>query len=100
MFTTGQTQQYVLASVQSKLTALRSALDAVAQEYKWSSGVAASDLVTLGFTEADASAILSAVADANALSDYWNVGHPTQGSYPQPQSDYVFGQSAANVIGP
>lgn len=100
MFTTGQTQANVLASVQSKLVALRSALDAVAQEYKWSSGVAVSDLVALGFTTADANSILSAVADSNALADYYNSGHPTQGSYPQPTSSYIFGASAAAVIGP
>lgn len=102
MFTTGQTQQNVLATVVSKLTALRSALDAVAQEYKWSSGVAASDLVTLGFTSADANAILSAINDANALSDYYNVGRPTAPAYEnmQPAQDYVYGTSSAAVIGP
>lgn len=100
MFTTGQTQANVLASVQSKLVALRSALDALSSEYKWSSGVAAADLVTLGFTESDANSILSAIADSNALADYYAVGHPTQGNYPQPASDYVFGASAATVIGP
>jgi hypothetical protein len=72
----------------------------VADSYKSTSGIAAADLVTLGFTSADASAILSAVADANAMNDYWTQGHPVSGNYPQPASNYVFGTSAAQVLGP
>lgn len=100
MFTTGQTQANVLATVQSNLVQLRTALDRVAQQYKWAAGVAAADLVALGFTESDANAVLSACADAAALSDYYNVGAPQHGSYPQPASAYAYGTSQATVLGP
>jgi hypothetical protein len=93
------TQAIVTQRVQAKLSALRAALNDVADEYKWSSGVAAADLVALGFAQADASAILSAVADAHALALIYETGLPP-GTYPQPPSAYVYEASQAAVLGP
>lgn len=99
MFTTGQTKENVLATVISNLTQLRSALARVQQENQWAAGVQASDLVTLGFTEADATVILGACADADALAGYWNTGTPPP-QYPQPATDYAYNTFAKQLLGP
>jgi len=99
LFTTGQTKENVLATVISNLTALRSALARVQQENQWAAGVQVSDLVALGFTSADATVILGACADSDALAAYWNTGAPPA-QYPQPASDYAFNTFAKQLLGP
>jgi hypothetical protein len=95
----GITQDIVTQRVQATLGALRAALSDVADEYNWTSGVAATDLEALGFTSDGANAILSAVADANALAQIYSTGLPP-GTYPQPASAYVYEASQAAVLGP
>jgi hypothetical protein len=57
------------------------------------------NLTGIGMASGDADAILSALADANALSSYYNTGLPP-GTYPQPGSAYVYGASQRIVLGP
>ena len=98
MFQAGQSQQQFLNSIQFKLSSLRRCLEDIADSYAATSGIAATDLETsLSFNAADAAAILSAVADANAMYEYWTQGHPIHGSYPQPSSNYIFGASSAQT---
>lgn len=99
MFTAGITQQAVLGNVQSRLFALRNDLEAVRDLYNWSAAITASDLQGLGFTSSDANAILSAIADANAVAQLYATGLPPE-SYPQPASTYVYATSQQSVIGP
>lgn len=91
--------QTVIASVQQGLIIIRNAMNVADNLYEWSSGVAPSDLTGIGMASGDADAILSAIADANALSLYYNTGLPP-GSYPQPASAYAYGASQRIVIGP
>lgn len=93
------TQAVVTQRVQAKLGALRDALNDVADEYKWTSGVSANDLVAIGFSSADANAILSAVADAHAVALIYETGLPPA-TYPQPASAYPYEASQAAVLGP
>jgi primosomal protein N'' len=99
VFTTGQNVQNVLQNVTQTLNQLRAALEQAQNTYKWTSGLQVSDLVTLGFTTADAQSILSACADANALASFYNTGLPP-GTYPQPPSAYIYGASVATILGP
>lgn len=99
MFANGFTQGQMLNSIQGKLMDLRRALSAVQQLESWASGVAAADLEALGFNNADAEMLLSAIADAAALATIYNTGLPPL-TYPQPATDYVYGASQAQVIGP
>lgn len=85
--------------VTQKLSALRAALDDVADLYQWTSGLVDTDLTGIGFASADADDILSAVADANGLAQIGATGLPP-GSYPQPASAYVYEASWARIIGP
>jgi hypothetical protein len=92
-------QQAVLA-----LTQFRNGINAVEDAYKWSSGVSEADLMAqppdgLGMSQANADALLSALADAHAVAEYFNTGLPP-GTYPQPPSGYVYGASVRRVIGP
>ena len=95
----GITQAYVTNNAQSKLAALRNALDDAENFYLWLSAYSASDLETLGFSATDANDILSAATDANALVQLYRTGLPP-GSYPQPGSAYVYAASQRIVIGP
>lgn len=95
----GITAVIVTQRVQSKLGALRDALNDVADEYRWTSGVSAGDLEGIGFSAAGANAVLSAVADANAVAQIYETGLPP-GSYPQPASAYPYEASQAIVLGP
>jgi len=52
-----------------------------------------------GLSAADALTYLSAVADAAAVASIYSTGQPP-GTYPQPASDYVYGATSAQVIGP
>jgi hypothetical protein len=83
MFTTGLNQGMMLASIQNKLTTLRSALNDVADLQGWAAGVSATDLETnLSINAADAAAILSAISDAAALSSIYQTGQ-APATYPQ-----------------
>jgi hypothetical protein len=95
----GITQAYVTNNAQSKLAALRNALDDAENFYLWLSAYSQADLVNLGFSSADAQAILSAAADANALVQLYRTGLPP-GTYPQPASAYVYATSQRVIIGP
>jgi len=89
----------VAGNVTQRLLALRNALDAVQDLYGWSSGISLADLEAIGFSAADASSLLSAVADAHALAEIYSTGLPP-GTYPQPASAYVYAASQRQVIGP
>ena len=91
----GITQAYVTNNAQAKLLALRRALEDVADFRQWLSAYSSSDLVALGFTQADADAVLSAFADANELAVLYNGGG--LGSYTLP---YNFSASQRIIIGP
>lgn len=95
----GITQAQVTQAVTSKLIALRTALNDVADLHEWTSGLSEADLMNIGFAQADADAILSAVADASAVAQIYTTGLPP-GTYPQPASAYVYEASQAGVIGP
>lgn len=99
MFSNGFTQAQTLTMIQGKLIQLRNSLDAVRDLYGWSSGVAASDLVTLGFSSTDAATLLAAIADANAVAQVYATGLPPS-TYPQPASAYVYAATQRQVIGP
>lgn len=83
----------------NRLSNLRTALHAVADLYAWSSSLATPDLASIGFNSADAQALQSALADANALAQIYLTGLPPQ-SYPQPAQAYVYAASQRIVIGP
>lgn len=98
--TTGLSQAQVQALIIAKLLAHRNALDAIMDLYRWTSGLAASDLATAaGLSTADANAYLAAVADANAEASLHFNGLPP-GTYPQPPVSYPYGASQAQVTGP
>jgi hypothetical protein len=99
MFDSGFSRLQILNNVQSKLVQLRAALEAVNDLYGWASGVSSADLVGIGFSQADANALLSAIADARAEYLIRTTGLPP-GTYPQPASAYVYGASQNQVIGP
>lgn len=89
----------IAGNVAQRLLNLRNALDAVQDLYGWSSGLSAADLEAVGFSAADASTLLSAVADAHALAQIYSTGLPP-GTYPQPSSAYVYAATQRQVIGP
>lgn len=95
IYSAGITQAYVNNNVQTKLLALRQALNNVNDLYLWLSAYAQSDLVTLGFTSADAQDILNAVADAHELYVLFTGGG--LGTYTLP---YNFSASQRIVVGP
>ena len=100
MFTGGLTQQGMTAQVQAKMTALREALNDAMDLHNWLAAFAAADLVTaFGYSTADASAILSAVADASALCQVYLSGQAPS-SYPQVTGPYVYATSIRAIIGP
>lgn len=90
------TEAEVLANAVRTLLNLRAALEAAADLYGWTSGNSAADLATLGMDAGTAAALLSAVADANALQVLYDTGS-LPGSYTLP---YVFGASQRRLIGP
>lgn len=91
----GITQAYVVNNAQAKLQALRRALEDVQDFHQWLAAYADTDLVALGFTQADADAVLSAFADASELATLYNGGG--LGAYTLP---YNFSASQRIVIGP
>jgi hypothetical protein len=87
-----------------KLVALRAALRDVNDLYAWTSSASLADLEAVppagpGLIAADATMILTGLADANALWQFYATGLPPA-SYPQPPSAYVYGASQRAVIGP
>lgn len=94
MFNYQLTQAQVLNNVQVILRNLRTALEQAEDLYGWSSGIAASDLETLGFDAGDAQDILNAIADANSLAGLYN-GGSFSGTLP-----YNFSASQRTVLGP
>jgi hypothetical protein len=86
-------------TVTAKLKALQAALDNITDLYGWSSTVAAGDLENLGMNSTDASTLLSACADANAVAQIYETGLPPS-SYPQPASAYVYAATQRQVMGP
>jgi hypothetical protein len=88
----------VANGVTQVLVNLRNALDAAADLYQWSSGIAAADLESLGFSADDASDILGAIADANAVNQIYTTGQPPS-SYPQASSAYIYEESQARIWG-
>lgn len=91
----GISQAYVTNNAQAKLSALRRALEDAADMHQWLAAYSSADLVTLGFTQADADQILAALADANELHVLYNGG--ALGTYTLP---YNFSASQRIVIGP
>lgn len=95
IYSAGITQAYVNNNVQTKLAALRQALNNVNDLYLWMSAYAQADLVALGFSAADAAAIFSAVSDARELYVLFTGGG--LGTYTLP---YNFSASQRIVVGP
>jgi hypothetical protein len=91
----GISQAYVTNNAQAKLLALRRALEDVTDFHSWLAAYSSADLVALGFTAADAGAILSAFADASELATLYNGG--ALGSYTLP---YNFSASQRVITGP
>ena len=91
----GITQAYVTNNAQAKLLALRRALEDCANFYEWLSAYASADLVNLGFTQADADAILAAFADAH--EEYVLHTGGGLGTYTIP---YNFSASQNKIVGP
>jgi hypothetical protein len=89
------TQLNISSGAQSRLMALRDALEGVADFYSWLSIYAVPDLVAVGFAQADAQAIFNAAADANELHTLYIGG--ALGTYTLP---YNFSASQRVVIGP
>jgi hypothetical protein len=97
---TGLSPQQIQALIQQRLLALRVAYNSIIDLYRWTSGLAASDLATAaGLSTGDAGTYLSAVSDAYAEAQIHYSGLPPL-SYPQPSSDYIYSTSQSQVIGP
>ena len=95
---TGISQGQALALVLSKLLALRNALTDIKDLAKWSAAITSTDMATAtGYTTADAGALQTAIADANAIAQIYDTGLPP-GTYPQPSSAYVYGASQRLAI--
>lgn len=100
MFDTGLSKAQILSSIQGKLNNLRAALNDVDDLHTWSSGISAADLIAVGFSSGDANALLSAMADANAMTQIYRTGQPPSVGYPQASSAYIYEASQSQVIGP
>ena len=85
----------VSGSVVSALKLLRAAYNAVDDVYGWTSGISAADLEAIGFTAADATALLTAMNDAHAEHAF-RVGTPVT-TYP---ANYNYQASQDAFIGP
>lgn len=100
MFATGINTQQVVARIQAKLMTLRNSLEDARDLQKWAAAVTQEDIeMAAGLSAEDAATLLSAIADASALADFYDTGLPPS-TYPQPASAYVYGQSQRAVIGP
>lgn len=89
----------VTGLIQQKLIAVREALRDVNELYKWTSGLAATDLSAVStYSATDAPGVLAAVKDANELAQlYSNALTAAIDGYPV---GYILGTSIAQVIGP
>jgi hypothetical protein len=92
----GQINQRVVAILLNVRVALQQAADLQG----WAAGVSLADLEASGFSPADSAALLSAIADAGAVAQFYNTGLPPS-TYPQPAgAPYVYAASQRQVIGP
>lgn len=100
-FPAGITQQYIVNNAQAKLRALRQAIHDVQDLYAWLSAYAATDLeaAPISMDAASATALLSAIADANAVGQVYLTGQ-APGSYPQVTGPYVYVNSQRVIMGP
>lgn len=100
-FPAGITEAYVVNNAQAKLAALRKALHDVQDFYSWLSAYAATDLeaAPISMDAPSATALFSAMADANALSQIYLTGQ-APGTYPQVTSPYVYASSQRVIMGP
>jgi hypothetical protein len=97
----GVTQQQVLGNVQQGLMQLRAALAGIKNLHGYTSALSAADLEGIGFSPADANAILSAMADAYVFVELYEDGTiPPSYGYTIPQAPYIFSNSQRSVIGP
>lgn len=78
MFTSGVTEGSVLNDVQNAFIALRNATERITELQNWSAGVAVGDLVALGFTNADATAILSGITESGQTVTTYNANSTFQ----------------------
>jgi len=96
MFNAQYTQPgQLIGQVQQGLMAMRAAMAAVSDMYAWSSGVSSAELVACGLPQADADALLSAIADAHGIAMIFNTGSDPR----NPPANYVYGASVRRVIG-
>jgi hypothetical protein len=72
MFAAGNTLNSVLTITQSKFSNLRQAVAEIQALGAWANGVAVADLVGLGFSNADANTILSAITESQASVTAYN----------------------------
>lgn len=93
------TAAVVAGQITQALKNHRAALEVLNDLFAWSSGLSAADLQGIGFSAADATALLSALNDAHAEYLIHTTGLPP-GTYPQPASAYVYQASQTQVIGP
>ena len=88
----------VQGNIQAQLANHQRALEALNDTYTWLSAYSASDLVALGYSSADATATLNAVADAHAEYLIHTTGQ-APGSYPQVTGPYNYSTSQHVIVG-
>jgi len=102
-FIAGITEQSVINNAQTKLTALRNALRDCHDFRQWLTAYSSADLqaAPINMDAASATALFSALADADALYQLYTTGALTSppSGYTTPGT-YVFGASQRVVIGP
>lgn len=100
-FPAGITEAYIVNNAQAKLRALRQAIHDVQDLYSWVSGLAAADLeaAPINMDAPSATALLSALADANAIGQIYLTGQ-APGTYPQVTGPYVYAASQRVIMGP
>ena len=101
-FPAGVTLQYIVNNAQTKLAAVRNALESADNMYQWLSGLAAADLeaAPVSMDATSAGALLAAFADAHALYQVFLTGQAPS-TYPQVTgTPYVYAASQRAVIGP
>lgn len=100
-FPAGITEAYIVNNAQAKLRALRQAIHDVQDFYAWLSAYAATDLeaAPISMDAASATALLTAMADANAIGQVYLTGQ-APGTYPQVTGPYPFVNSQRVIMGP
>lgn len=102
IFQAGITEAYIVNNAQAKLSALRSALQECANMQAWLAGIAQADLTSapISMSSADATALMSALADANAMNQIYTTGQAPS-TYPQVTgTPYVYAASQRVIMGP